>query len=441
MYRFLPTRPIQIMIAVLAVVVLSVAALWTFAAYVRPMPPHTLTMVTGPEGGAYQKFGVRYREILAREGIELKLRTTSGAIENLALLRDRNSGVDVGFLQSGLTSGKESPELKSLGTLFYEPLWFFYQDKYRGNWIRNLKGKKISIGTEGSGTRELALKLFALNGMDQRYADMLALTPRQAAEKLMRGEIDASIMITSWDAPAVQRLLNTKGIELASFPRTDAYLALYPFLSKIVLPQGVIDMANNRPASDLQLFAPKANLVVKDELHPALQFLLLKAAEEIHSGPGMFQKAGQFPAAESIDLPLSDQARQYYKSGSPFLQRNLPFWMAVLIGRILILLIPLLGVLYPLLRLLPAIYAWRIQRRIFRLYGELRFLEHDLDTHSTSRDFEELKSRLERIEERANRMRVPMMYSNMRYLLWMHIMLVRDRMEKYMAMGKREPGM
>jgi len=442
MTRFrLPTRRIQVMIAVLAVAVLCVAALWTFAAYVRPMPPRTLTMVTGPEGGAYQKFGMRYREILARDGIELKLRTTSGALENLALLRDKNSKVDVGFLQSGLTSGKESPDLESLGTLFYEPLWFFYQDRYRGNWIRNLRNKKISIGTEGSGTRELALKLFALNGMDRHYADMLALAPREAADKLMRGEIDAAIMITSWDAPAVQQLLTAKGIELASFPRTDAYLALYPFLNKIVLPQGVIDLAKNRPASDLLMFAPKANLVVRDDLHPALQFLLLRAAEEIHSGPGMFQKAGQFPAAESIDLPLSDQARQYYRSGSPFLQQNLPFWMAVLIGRLLILLIPLLGVLYPLFRLFPALYGWRIQRRIFRLYGELRFLEHDLDTHGTSRNFEDLQSRLQRIEEKANRMRVPMMYSNMRYTLWMHITLVRDRLEKYMATGKRDPGM
>jgi TRAP transporter TAXI family solute receptor len=440
-YRFhLPTRRIQVVIAALAVAVISAAALWTFAAYVRPMPPRTLTMVTGPEGGAYHNFGIRYREILARDGIKLKLQTTSGAIENLALLRDRNSGVEVGFLQSGLTSEKASPDLRSLGTLFYEPLWFFYRDKYRGNLIRNLRGKKISIGTKGSGTRELALKLFALNGMDGRYADMLALTPREAAEKLMRGEIDASIMITSWDAPAVQQLLTAKGIELASFPRTDAYLALYPFLSKIVLPQGVIDLAKNRPASDLLMFAPKANLIIKDELHPALQFLLLRAAEEIHSGPGMFQKAGQFPAAESIDLPLSGQARQYYRSGSPFLQQNLPFWMAVLIGRILILLIPLLGILYPLLRLLPAIYGWRIQRRIFRLYGELRFLEHDLDAHGTGRNFEDLKSRLQRIEEMANHMRVPLMYSNMRYTLWMHITLVRDRLEKYMETGKRDSG-
>jgi hypothetical protein len=236
-------------------------------------------------------------------------------------------------------------------------------------------------------------------------------------------------------------LLTAGGIELASFPRTDAYLALYPFLNKIVLPQGVIDMAKNRHASDLLMFATKANLVVRGDLHPALQYLLLKAADEIHSGPGMFQKAGQFPAAESIDLPLSNEARRYYRSGGSFLQQNLPFWLAVLISRLLVLLIPLVGVLYPLFRLLPALYGWRAQRRIFRLYGELRFLEHDLESHGSDQNFEKLKSRLDRIEEKANRMGVPMMYSNMRYILWMHITLIRDRLEKYMAMGKPDPGM
>jgi len=436
MFRdYIRTSRFRIIIAVIAVAVLAVAVLWAVAAYLRPMPPRILTMATGPEGSAYQKFGKRYQEILARDGVELRLQSTAGAIENLARLRDQDSNVEVGFLQSGITSEKESPDLKSLGTLFYEPLWFFYRNQNRGNVIQNLRGKKISIGTEGSGTRELALKLFALNGMDQSFAYMLSLEPEEAAEKLIRGEIDASIMITSWDAPAVQRLLKAKGIEVANFPRTDAYIALYPYLNKIVLPEGVIDLAKNRPSSNVLMFASKANLVVRGDLHPALQFLLLRAAEEVHSGPEMFQKAGQFPAAESIDLPLSDQARQYYRSGSPFLQQNLPFWLAVLIGRLLVLIIPLVGVLYPLLRLFPAVYGWQIQRRIYRLYGELRFLEQELEAGEAGTNIDELNSRLDRIEEKAHRLRAQGIYSNMRYTLWMHITLVRERLEKFMGKG------
>lgn len=427
---YFQSHRLYFIIAALAVVALTVVILWTVASYVRPMPPRTLSMATGFEGSAYHEFGKRYREILARDGIELRLLPTAGALENLTRLRDQGSNVEVGFLQSGITSGKESPDLKSLGTVFYEPLWFFTRAEYRGKKLQALRGKKISIGPEGSGGRELALKLLTRNRIDQSYADLLSLTPQEAGEKLIRGEIDAAIMLTSWDAPIVQSLLNSNEIEPASFPRTDAYLALYPYLNKVVLPEGVIDLANNRPASDVLLIAPKANLVVRGDLHPALQFLLLKAAEEIHSGPGMFQKPGQFPAAESMDLPLSDQARQYYRSGSPFLQQHLPFWLAVLIDRLLVLLIPVVGVLYPLMRLLPAVYGMQIQRRIFRLYGELRFLEHDLEFRTKDQSFEELASRLDRIEEKANRLRAPGIYSNMRYTLWMHITLVRERLVK-----------
>jgi len=434
--EYFRTHRLRVMIMVLAVAVLAVAVLWMAAAYVRPLPPRTLTMATGPEGGAYYEFGKRYREILARDGIELRLLPTAGALENLALLRDNGSKVDVGLLQSGITSAKESPDLKSLGTVFYEPLWFFITDKYLRKGIQSLRGKKISIGPEGSGGRELALKLLKRNGIDQGFADLLSLTPQEAGEKLIRGEIDAAIMLSSWDAPVVQRLLNTNEIEPASFPRTDAYLALYPYLNKVVLPEGVIDLAKNRPASDVFLIAPKANLIVRENLHPALQFLLLKAAEEIHSGPGMFQKAGQFPAAEAIDLPLSDQARQYYRSGRPFLQQHLPFWLAVLVNQLLVLLIPVVGVLYPLLRLFPALYGWQIQRQIFRLYGELRFLEHDLETRGADQNIAELNSRLDRIEEKAHHLRAQGIYANMRYTLWMHITMVRERLIKSMGTVK-----
>jgi len=396
-------------------------------------------MATGPEGGTFYEAGSRYREIFARAGIELKLLPTGGSLENLARLRDPRSNVDVGFLQSGITSRKEAPGLESLGTIFYEPLWFFYREeiiggkdlqRLRDKGIEIFRGKKISIGPEGSGTRALTLKLFALNGIDQHFATLLSLTPQESGDKLLRGEIDGALMLTSWDAPVVQRLLTAKGIELASFPRTNAYIALYPYLNKVVLPEGVVDLARNRPPTDVILFAPKANLVVRRDLHPALKQLLLDAAEQIHSGPGIFQKAGQFPAAESIDLPLSEEARQFYKSGRPFFQRYLPLWLAVLMERLVVLLIPVLGVIYPLMSTLPTIYNKAMQQRIYRLYGELRFIEHDLEARGAGQNMNELVERLDRLEEKANLLRVPVTFANMQYTLRDHIVLVRERLKR-----------
>ena len=414
----------------LSAAVLVVAALWLAVVTLRPMPPRTVIMVTGPEGGASSEFGKRYRELLSRQGIDLKLLPSAGSLENLSRLRDPRSNVEVGFLQGGITSSKDSPGLESLGTVSYEPLWFFYRGVHPGSGLAGLRGRKISIGPEGSGTRALALELLARNGIDRRFAELLPLTPQDAGEKLLRGEIDAALMLTSWDSPIVRRLLADKNIELASFPRADAYIALYPFLNKLTVPEGVGNLAGNRPPRDVELFAPKASLIVRKDLHPAIQYLLLDAADQIHSGPGIFQKPGQFPAQESIDLPLSEEARNFYKSGPPFLQRHLPFWIAVLIGRLLLLILPAIGLFYPLLRFVPAVYGYQLRRRIFKLHKELWALDQELGSRSAGQNTSDLAAQLDALEDRANRLRVPLLYSYMLYTWRLHIALVHERIKK-----------
>ena len=288
---------------------------------VETLPPRTIVMATGAEGGANYELGIRYREILAQSGVKLQLLPTAGGLENLARLRDPQSGVSVGFIQGGTTNKKESPDLVSLGTVFYEPLWLFYRSEI-GEGMQALRGRRISIGPEGSGRRALALELVKRIKLDSIIGELLGFTPQVAGEKLIAGDIDVAFIVTAWDSPVVQRLITAKGIELASFPRADAYVALYPFLNKLVLPAGVGDLATNRPPADVVLLAPKASLAVRADLHPAIQHLLLNAAIQIHSQPEIFQKAGQFPAAESIDLPLSEEAQRFYKTGRPFLQES-----------------------------------------------------------------------------------------------------------------------
>ena len=418
------------LIAIGVTLAIVVAAVWAAFALLQPTPPRKVVMSTGPEGSAYAHFGEVYREIFAREGIDLQLRPSAGALENLARLNDPRSGVSVAFVQGGTTDPVRSPNLETLGTLFYEPLWFFYRDVDISHGMEGFRGKRISIGAEGSGTRALTLELLKRNGIDENLAEYLPYSPQTSGEKLLSGEIQAALMVTSWDARIVQTLLKAEKVEIISFPRVDAYVALYPFLSKLVLPAGVGDLATNRPPKDVFLLAPKASLAVREDLHPAIQYLLLDAAAQIHSGPGIFQKAGQFPAAESMDLPLSENARQFHKSGRPFFQRYLPFWLAVLAGQLLVLLIPVVGVLYPTLRLLPSLYGWAMRRRIFRLYGELKFLETELDRRAPTDDIQDLSARLDRLEERANHFRMPTAFTHMLYTLRLHISLVRGRLAK-----------
>jgi TRAP transporter TAXI family solute receptor len=416
-----------------AVTVTVTAAAIVCAAIVmlRGMPPSTIVIATGGPGGAYYDFGNRYREELARANVEVRVMQTAGSLENLALLRDPHSGVNVALVQGGTINTEGSSELESLGTVFYEPLWLFRRRAAGGEGLDGLHGKKIAIGPDRSGTQALALELLKRHQIDQQVSELLPLVTREAADRLLAGDIDAAFMVASWDAPDVKRLLAAKQIEPSGYPQADAYVALYPFLNKVVVPRGVRDLANDQPPNDVVLIAPKAALVVRKDLHSAIQFLLLNAAVQIHSGPGIFQRANAFPAAEAFGLPLSDEALRFYKSGPPFLHNYLPFWVAELIGKLVILLIPILGVLYPMMRFLPVLYDWTMRHKISRLYGELRFLEEELETLSGKNVAGKIVMELEQLEQQANRLKVPVAYASMLYMLRLHIDLVRTGLKKH----------
>ena len=401
--------------------ILLAAALIIFAT----LPPRTVTMATGAAGGAYHELGLRYRDILARSGVRVRLVNTTGGLDNLARLRDPRSGVQIGLIQGGTTTKEESPQVESLGTMFFEPIWAFYRSAI-GSDIRAFRGARVSVGPEGSGGRALALEILKRLKVDTVVRELLPLSPQEAADRLIAGEIDVVFMVSGWDSPVVRRLMEADGVAVASVPRPDAFVALYPFLNKIVLPAGVADLAANRPPADTVLLAPKASLAVRNDLHPAIQYLLLNAAVEIHSPAGIFQKAGQFPAAEAVDLPLSEEALRFYKSGRPVLQAYLPFWMAALVERFLVVFVPALVLLYPAFKLLPQAYDWLMQSRILRLYDEMKLIERDLASGGEGRD--ELSARLDRLYQSASALQLPAKYASMQYTLRSHLDIVRDHM-------------
>jgi hypothetical protein len=303
-------------------------------------------------------------------------------------------------------------------------VWLFYRSTI-GHSIEAFRGSRVSVGPEGSGGRGLALEILKRLKVDGVIGALLSFPPQEAADKLVAGEIDIAFMVLGWDSPVVRRLMEADGIAVASVPRPDALVALYPFFNKVVLPAGVADLAANRPPADTVLLAPKASLAVRSDLHPAIQYLLLNAAMEIHSSPGIFHKAGQFPAAESVDLPLSEEAQRFYKSGRPVLQAYLPFWMAALVERFLVVFVPVLVLLYPALRLLPPGYDWLMQSRIRRLYDEMKSIERELAAGHEPPDA--LNAKLDRLYQSASELKLPVRYASQQYTLRMHLDLVRAR--------------
>ncbi|TEX48508.1 MAG: C4-dicarboxylate ABC transporter substrate-binding protein [Rhodocyclaceae bacterium] len=402
--------------------------------FVEPAPPKRIVITTGSDSGAYYHFAQRYATILARDGVTLEVRSSAGSLQNLERLKADEA--QVGFVQGGVIEPKSDPDeaddsgLLSLGSLFYEPVWVFYRGEQPLTRLTELRGKRIAIGAEGSGVRQLARQLLEAN--DVPVSDrLLPLSGLVAAEELQQGRIDAAFVIASEKAPVVQVLLRSPGVKVMSFAQAGAYQRRFPFLTKLTFPHGVADLVRDFPPEDIKLLAPTANLIIRDDLHPALQTLLLQAASEVHGKSGFFQDVGEFPSYKDQMLPLSPDAARYFKSGAPFLQRYLPFWLAVLIDRLIVLLVPVFALLIPLLKVAPAIYTWRVRSKVFRCYGELRFLEDDLKNHFDPARLEDYRQRLDALDEEASQLHVPLGFTDLVYTLREHVNLVRHMLDKH----------
>jgi len=412
-------------------VILVIGAFALALRFVQPAPPRSLVMSSGPVDGGYHAFARRYQSILARDGVSVELRTSAGSLENVARLTDTESDVDVGFLQAGTAFATNAPELVSLGSLYYEPLWVFY----RGPAIEDLdglRGKKIAIGLNYSGVRALALQLLAVNDAVLPPTELLELDGNLAAQALAEGSIGAALFVAPADSPAVARLLTTPGVRLLSFVRAEAYTRRFPYLTQLVLPRGAVDFAQDLPVRDVVLIAPTANLLARRDLHPALAYLLMRAASELHAEAGMFNERSEFPSDKNADFPLSAEARRYYTAGPPFLQRYLPFWAANLVDRMWVMILPLLAVLVPLARIVPALYSWRVRSRIYRWYARLKEIELQLEEKQSEEDLREMDARLDSIEDAVNHIPTPLAFSANLYSFRQHIDLVRARLRRRM---------
>lgn len=432
------------------------AAFWLLFHFVRPAPPRSVTMVTGAPGGAYALFAERYRAALAREGVELVLKPSSGAVENLRRLKTED--VDLGFVQGGIANEPDSEDLVLLGNMYVEPVWIFHRirdctassahparrpattEPCRLTRLDQLAGRRIAVGSAGSGTQLLALQLLSASGISLSADGLVPLDGNAAADALLGGMIDAAFIVGAPEAPAVQRLLAAPDIELLDLTHAEAYARRFPHLSPLRLPAGTIDLAAVRPAQDVHLLGTTAELVARADLHPAIVSLLLQAGRDIHGQAGLFQHAGEYPRLIGAELPPSQTARRFYESGPPFLQRYLPFWLAVMADRLLVSLLPVLALLVPLVRVTPALYAWRMHARIYRWYGELKLLEREVDGSLADGKLDEWLARLDRLEDQANRRKIPLAFANELYTLREHINLVRRNVRRRAArMEDRSP--
>lgn len=420
----------------LPVLLVLVVAAWAATHFVKPAPPREIVFASGPDGSAYQVFLEGYRKFLAKDGIRIVERRSAGARENYRLLRDQKEHVDVAFVRSGIGDVEQAPHLVTLGVVAQEALWVFCRGSGILDDLPDLAGKSVAIGAKGAGTRRLVRTLLRANGVEEADFTALEIGGAEAAEALLTGKAQCVFLFEPPEAGVLKALLYSPDAHLVDFSRrADAYTKHIPALRKVVLPEGANDLEANRPDRPVTLLAAQTQLLAREDLHSAIQMLLLQAASELHGDSGLFHVEHDFPAARAFEFPVSEDAKRYYASGRPFLQRYLPFWIANLIDRALVVIVPLLAIVIPLVRIVPPLYAWSVRRRIYRWYGELMFIENEMRrtlTHGEKRDFRE---RLEWINREVNELQAPVAFANQVYALRQHVDFVRGQLENVRSRG------
>ena len=401
--------------------------------FVGPAPTKNILIATGGDGGAYYRFGKQYAERFAKDGVELTVIETAGSIDNLEQLNDTERTVHAALIQGGIGSPEEHPHLESLGSLYYEPLWLFHSNTIKIDTLSDLKGKRVAIGERGSGTYALAVRLLSENSVTAETAQLLELNAQQGAEALDAQQADALFIVAGIRSEIVRRLLESSDVSLYSFRRGEAYHRIFKYLSKITLPQGSVNLDRNIPDHDVTLVAPSANLVIRNDLHPALIYLFMMGTKEVHRQGGLLEDRDAFPSPEAVGFPLNKEARKFFQTGPPFLMRILPFWLATWLVRMFVMLIPLITVLYPLIKIAPPTYTWRIRRKINKYYKQLYRMEMEFSQHQDAEVLDKLLNRLNTLDRKATAVHVPTSYLDSHYNLRRHIELVRNKVTQVRA--------
>jgi len=407
------------------VVVMSVVSLLLI--YFIPSPPSKVMMATAFKGSAFEYYGRQYREIFSRFHIELELRETAGAVENVELLQDPKSGVQIAFVLGGVSDEKHAPGLLSLGTVYNNPFWIFNSSDQRFERLSQLKGKRIAVGPIGSGTRASAEQILGKAGVNSETATLLPFAGSTAVEAMNDGKVDVVWSSGASDGPAVRSLLESPKVRLMGFPTAEAFTIIFPHLVRLIFPQGVIDVDRNIPPEDVTLIGTTAKVLVRSDLHPEIVQLLLQAMVETHRGREIFQRSGEFPNSTDTEYPVAPAAMDFYRNGPSFMQRFLPLWLSVHAQRAIAVLVAAIAIGLPALRLLPVVYQWIMRRRLIYWYGKLKALEASFDNDSNDKYVPEKKAEIERIEDAVSHIRFPLTFTDQLYNLRSHIDIVRRK--------------
>ena len=405
---------------------LVLGAAWVVLEYLVPSPPFRVTIATGRKGTTFDYFGERYRARFARAGIELNVRETAGALENFKLLQDRKSNVQIAFSTGGISSGAQAPDLRSMGLIFNVPFWVFFSSSQPLDSLTELKGKRIAVGPEGSGARYTAERILTRAKIDAKTATLLPLAGDAAVEALNKGVVDAALLVGGSDAPSVESLLNNPNIGLMNVSSADAFTRVFPDVVRLVLPKGVIQLDPPSPPNDITMIGTTAKVLIRDDLHPAIVQLLAQTLKEEHSGAGLFQRTGEFPATDDPEYALSTVAVEYYRNGPSLLAKYLPLWTTSYAQRTIAFLVAALAIVFPAFGFAPRLYEWFVRQRFRQFYQRLRAIDNAVQAPLSPAKAAALQAELDEIDRAT--VSVPMRHSDLYFMLRYHLDRTRYRL-------------
>jgi TRAP-type uncharacterized transport system substrate-binding protein len=405
--------------------------------YFIPTPPSKVVMATAFKGASFEYYGCQYREIFSRSHVDLELRETAGAVENLKLLQDPNADVQIAFVTGGLSDAKHTPGVLSLGTVYDQPFWIFYSSREQLDQLSQLKGKRVAVGPVGSATRYMAEQVLGKGGVNSETATFLPFAGSAADKALKEGQVDAVWIIGVPEATAVQSFLRRPNVRPMSFPMSEAFTRIFPDLARMTLPQGAIDIEQVIPSSDVQLIGTKSKVLIRSDLHPEIVQLLLQTMKEVHGGANLFHRNGEYPNGSDSEYTVAPTAIDFYKNGPSFMQRHLPLWLSIHAQRAIAVLVTGIAIGLPLLHFVPQGYNWITRRRLFYWYGQLRALEASFDPSTNHKYLIHKLAEIERIEDAVSEIDFPLAFSDQVYNLRSHIDIVRQKITSHLRSSER----
>ena len=405
------------------VILLIIASFYLAFQFINPSPKRVITIATGSIHGQYYQTAIKYKELLEKVGVKVNIITSSGSLENIKLINEKK--VDIAFIQNGTIKENNSKNIEALASIYYEPLWLFYKkDLNNIQYIQDLKSKKISLGLEHSGTKDLSSEILKINGINKQNTELRYLNAKESKNKLLKNEIDALFLVTSANSKIIKELLQNKDIAVFSFKRAIAYSKKFHYLEPIDLYEGTVDIYNNMPSRDIKLLSTTATLVVNKEFSDELIRIFLKKVKEVHKRKGLFEVENQFPNINGLEIDMNDEAFRYFTYGDTFLEKIFPYWIASNLDRLKILLIPLLTLMIPLFKGVFPLYRWSIRSKIYRWYDEVQELDLSLDGLSKDELIKKLKEFENLKQEIKEETKVPLSYMGEYYDLIMHLELI-----------------